>query len=56
MVMMILMFVMAGWLVLFVLLQFVAPFGSYEAIFGTNPFSIGIPTLVRSHYMTCQPM
>lgn len=26
--------------------EFVAPFGSYEPIFGTNPFSIGIPTKV----------
>jgi LDH2 family malate/lactate/ureidoglycolate dehydrogenase len=26
--------------------ELVAPLGSYEPIFGTNPFSIGIPTQV----------
>ena len=26
--------------------EYVAPYGSYQPIFGTNPFSIGIPTKV----------
>lgn len=31
--------------------ELVAPYGSYEPIFGTNPFSIGIPTKV--HIQEC---
>ena len=27
--------------------EMVAPYGSYQPIFGTNPFSIGIPTTPR---------
>jgi hypothetical protein len=29
--------------------EFVAPFGAYEPVFGTNPFSIGIPMKARGN-------
>jgi len=31
----------------------VAPYGSYEALFGTNPFTIGIPTTPRPQVKRC---
>ncbi len=33
--------------------EMVAPYGSYEALFGTNPFTIGIPTTPRPQVKCC---
>jgi LDH2 family malate/lactate/ureidoglycolate dehydrogenase len=38
--------------------EMVAPYGSYEPLYGTNPFSIGIPTTPRPQVrclLVCTP-